>query len=107
MPSQARKGVVALGREEGEQPTVLKAVHGGRKSRRRLQLEAAEDGGEDVEHVALRTREYSAIQFPYSVDSSLMPEKLCSEGVRGLLGMYRVLSILHLLPLPPLRIDLS
>ncbi|XBH77680.1 hypothetical protein VPH35_104117 [Triticum aestivum] len=57
--SQARRGVVILGREEGEQPTMLKAVRGGRKSRRRLQFEAAEDGGEDVEHVALRTREYS------------------------------------------------
>ncbi|XP_048548189.1 uncharacterized protein LOC125527711 [Triticum urartu] len=37
--SQARRGVVALRHGEGEQPTVLKAVRGGCKSRRRLQIE--------------------------------------------------------------------
>ncbi|KAM3387612.1 hypothetical protein ACQJBY_010452 [Aegilops geniculata] len=37
--SQARRGVVALRRGKGEQPNVLKAIRGGCKSRRRLQIE--------------------------------------------------------------------
>ncbi|XP_048538399.1 uncharacterized protein LOC125517263 isoform X2 [Triticum urartu] len=47
---------------------MLKAVRGGRKSRRRLQFE--EDGGEDVEHVALRTREYSSFNTAPASSSS-------------------------------------